>query len=161
MQYVGWCVTLHERCGLCVENISICASNMFVEQSEDILLLVSSGCSTSMRLSDEIRSRACLSPPPPSIFLSIFPSPSVCLPPRSLPLCFSPHPYPSSCDRFFFIFPSSVFMQLSAEPKNLPALLSSMIAFHPSSSFSHYLSLPSVSLSVLISVIRLRGISWD
>lgn len=84
--------------------------------------------------------------PPASIFLSIFPSPSVCLPPRSLPLCSSPHPCPSSCVRFFFIFPSSVFMQLSAEPKNLPALLSSMIAFHPSPSFSHYLSLPSVSL---------------
>lgn len=106
-------------------------------------------------------------PPPPSIFLSILPSP-VCLPPRFF-VCFffftsllqptSLH-FPRRQIPFYFS-PSSVFTQASAKPKHLPVSLSSLIAFHPSPSFSLSLSLSfacspvCVSLSMLISLIRL------
>lgn len=98
---------------VCVWCTSLCASNMYVER----LHLVSSGCSTSTRLSDEIRSRAC--PPththPPPLPSSFPFSPlllSAC-PLVSIPLCSSPHPYSSSRDTFFF----SIFFHYAADCK--------------------------------------------
>lgn len=97
---------------------------------------------------------------PPSLHLPLH-SPLSCLVAPSFFYLSVPAHIPTlspATDSFSFL-PSSVFMQPSAKPKHLPASLSSLIAFHPSPSFSLYLSLPcsplSVSLSMLISVIRL------
>lgn len=117
-------------------------------------------CSTSPRLSSEIRSQASVSP----LLLSSSPYSSLIL--SACPLIF----YLSMVAHILMLSPvtdslffqSLVFMQPSAKPKHLPASLFSMIKFHSSPSFSLYVSsLIAAFLSMLISVIRLWGISWD
>lgn len=146
---------------------SICASHMFNKQLYACgaewrrCTRLPTCCSTSPRLSDEIRSRARLSPLLPSsssfalAFCLLAPSFfSSLLQPTSLP--FLPRHV------LFSFFPSSVFVQheRSAEASACIAPLSDCI-----SSLSILLSLSasplSAPLSVLISVIRLWGISWD
>lgn len=109
-------------------------------------------CSTSPRLSGEIRSQAHLFPllPSSSPFAPLL---LTACPLLLLSLCFSSqHPYTSSCNMFFFIF--SFFCHHAAERKPSPLWLHFILL---SLSFSPF----SVSFSMLISVIRLWGISWD